>query len=115
MSYSNEIKANVLGVNEDDLNVFGAVSENVVTQMAVNGRSTLNVDYCLATSGVAGPDGGTLDKPVGLFWIAIAAKEGVKAKMFHFGDNRGRNIQIAVLTVLNLLRCELLNIKMEKS
>ena len=115
VSYSNEVKANVLGVNEDDLNVFGAVSENVVTQMAVNGRTTLNVDYCLATSGVAGPEGGTLDKPVGMFWIAIAGKEGVKAKMFHFGDNRGRNIQIAVLTVLNLLRCELLNIKMEKS
>jgi nicotinamide-nucleotide amidase len=115
VSYSNEIKINVLGVNEDDIDQFGAVSEDVVNQMAKNGRTTLNVDYCLATSGIAGPDGGTLEKPVGSLWIAIAGPKGVETKKFHFGDDRGRNIQIAVLTALNLLRCELLKINTEKS
>lgn len=115
VSYANEIKTKVLGVSEENIDQDGAVSKSVVQQMALNGRKTLNVDYCLATSGIAGPEGGTIDKPVGFFWTAIAGPEGVKSKKFQFGDDRERNIQIAVLTVLNLLRCELLKINVEKS
>ena len=115
ISYANEIKSGLVGVDENLLESRGAVSEAVVSQMAQKGREILNVDYCLATSGIAGPEGGSVDKPVGLVWIALAGPEGVKTKRFHFGDNRGRNIQITVLTALNLLRCDLLKINIEKS
>ncbi|MBL1279391.1 MAG: competence/damage-inducible protein A [Fluviicola sp.] len=110
VSYSNELKANIVGVEESSLEEFGAVSEEVVLQMAKNGRKKLNVDYCIATSGVAGPTGGTDEKPVGLVWIAIAGPNFSKAYRFQFGNHRGRNIQSTVLTGLNLLRCELMGL-----
>jgi len=72
--------------------------------MALNIKNLFNVDYAIATSGIAGPDGGTEVKPVGTTWIAIADKSGVFAKKFTFGDNRERNIQKASITALNLLR-----------
>lgn len=104
VSYSNELKVNLLNVSLKDIETYGAVSETVVIQMAVGARLSLGTDYALATSGVAGPNGGTDDKPVGTVWIAIAGKEGVFAKKFLFEKDRGRNIKRASLAALSMLR-----------
>ncbi len=110
VSYSNELKEHFVGVKKDLLINFGAVSEEVVRSMAENGKRLLNVDYCLSISGIAGPDGGTEEKPVGTVWIGLATPNGVKAKCFLFGDQRDRNIRMSILSAMNLLRCELLEI-----
>ncbi|MFT5779918.1 MAG: nicotinamide-nucleotide amidase [Crocinitomicaceae bacterium] len=110
VSYSYELKSSLVGVKMEDIVKEGAVSETVVLQMATGGRKTLGVDYCLAASGIAGPGGGTEDKPVGTVWIALATPDRVIAKKFLFGENRERNIRKTVLTALNLLRCELLEL-----
>lgn len=115
VSYSNDVKINSLGVDQNAIEEHGAVSREVVEQMALGARGRLNTDYSIALSGVAGPDGGTEEKPVGTVWIAVAGPQGVHAKCFRFETNRQRNIQRAVLTALNLLRCELLEINIEKS
>lgn len=115
ISYSNELKINLVGVNASSIQNFGAVSEQVVTEMATNGRKILNVDYCIATSGVAGPTGGSDEKPVGTVWICVAGPDAVYAKKFNFGDDRARNIKITGLTGLNMLRRMLLKINKEKS
>jgi len=107
VSYANEIKVNELGVNEKDIQQFGAVSKQVVEQMALGVLNKMKVDYAIATSGIAGPEGGTTEKPVGLVWIAVASKDGIFSKDFKFGDNRERNIQRAALTALNFLRKEI--------
>jgi nicotinamide-nucleotide amidase len=104
ISYANEVKESFLGVTQEDLNVHGAVSKQVVESMAKGIMKAMNVDFAIATSGIAGPDGGTLEKPVGLVWIAVADKERVFAKQFLLGKNRERVIQAATLTSLNLLR-----------
>jgi nicotinamide-nucleotide amidase len=104
IAYSNEIKMKELGVSEKALLENGAVSEEVVKQMAGNVRTRFGSDYSIAVSGIAGPDGGTKDKPVGLTWIAIAGPSGVHAGKYLFGDNRERNIRRAALQALNLLR-----------
>lgn len=104
VSYSNELKASLLNVSLKDIETYGAVSETVVTQMAVGARLSLGTDYALATSGIAGPNGGTDDKPVGTVWIAIAGKEGFFAKKFLFEKDRGRNIKRASLAALSMLR-----------
>ena len=114
LTYTNELKNRLVDVSKKDLDKVGAVSAEVVTQMAKNGREKLGVDICISTSGVAGPDGGTEDLPVGTIWIGIATKENVIAKKFQFGDHRERNIQMTVLTALNLVRCEILGILIEK-
>ncbi|MPQ48310.1 competence/damage-inducible protein A [Marinifilum sp. N1E240] len=107
VSYCNEIKEKVLGVNVEDLNNFGAVSQQVVEQMAIGARKALNVDYALATSGIAGPDGGTEEKPVGTVWIALASKSKVISQKLSLYKVRERNIRVAALKVLNLLLIEL--------
>ena len=107
VSYCNEIKEKVLGVNAKDLNKFGAVSQQVVEQMAIGARKALNVDYALATSGIAGPDGGTEEKPVGTVWIALASKSKVISQKLSLYKVRERNIRVAALKVLNLLLIEL--------
>ena len=114
ISYANEVKVDFVCVNHSDIERDGAVSEVVVKQMAENGRRHLGVDYCISTSGITGPEGGSEEKPVGLVWIGIAGPEGVVAKHFLFGDFRERNIRKTVLSALNLLRCELLEINTEK-
>ena len=110
VSYANEVKISNVNVSEVALEKYGAVSREVVEQMAINGKARLNVDYCISTSGVAGPDGGSSEKPVGFVWIAIATPEGVFSLNKTFGNSRERIIKSAVLTSLNLLRCELMNI-----
>jgi nicotinamide-nucleotide amidase len=104
IAYSNEIKVKELDVSEKSLLENGAVSKEVVKQMAVHVRARFSTDYSIAVSGIAGPDGGTKDKPVGLTWIAIAGPSGVHAGKYLFGDNRERNIRRATLQALNLLR-----------
>lgn len=104
VSYANEVKKEILGVNEDDLNTFGAVSQQVVEQMAKSARTIMHTDYALATSGVAGPDGGSQEKPVGTVWIAFASKDSVFSKKFLFEKNRERNIRRASLAALSMLR-----------
>ena len=115
VSYSNRIKADLVHVSEKTLEQYGAVSKQVVEEMALNGRKVLGTDYSVAVSGIAGPDGGTEEKPVGTVWIGVAGFERVLSKKFMFGNNRERNIRRSVLTALNLLRCELLEINIEKS
>ena len=107
VSYANDVKVKQLNVEPSDIETYGAVSKEVVEQMAIGGRKLLNTDYCLATSGIAGPDGGTEDKPVGSVWIALASPMEVKSRLFQFGEHRERNIHRSALAALNMLRKEL--------
>jgi len=95
IAYDNEVKEKLLGVRKEDLITFGAVSQTVVEQMAIGAKNTLGTDYAIATSGIAGPDGGTEEKPVGTVWIAIAGDFGVISKKYNFYKVRERNIQRA--------------------
>jgi nicotinamide-nucleotide amidase len=104
VTYANEIKENILAVSASDLENLGAVSKNVVEQMALGARQKFGTDYALATSGIAGPDGGSPEKPVGTTWIAIAGPQGVMSKKYHFGEHRGRNIRRAALSALFILQ-----------
>jgi nicotinamide-nucleotide amidase len=104
VAYSNEVKANVLGVNSNSLEEFGAVSQEVVEQMASGVIKAIGTDYGIATSGIAGPDGGTEEKPVGTVWIAVASKDKVISEKFVFSKERGRNIRMASLAGFNMLR-----------
>lgn len=107
LTYSNQLKVQIAQVNADILNEFGAVSEQVAKQMAANGKKILGVDYCLSTTGVAGPSGGSPEKPVGLVWVGLAGPNGTFAKQFRFGDNRQRNLDMTVLSAMNWLRYQL--------
>ncbi len=104
ISYSYQLKEKIVGVKHNTIIEFGAVSEEVVIEMASNGRKKLGVDFCISISGVAGPEGGTADKPVGTVWIAIATPNKVHTKLFNFGYNRSRNIQSTIAAALNFLR-----------
>ena len=88
VAYDNRVKEQVLGVSAEDLKTHGAVSEVVVKQMADGVRSLMHTDYSIATSGIAGPDGGTPEKPVGTVWIGWATPEGTFAECFHLGKLR---------------------------
>jgi nicotinamide-nucleotide amidase len=104
-SYSNKIKENVLGVKKETLEKFGAVSEQVALEMVEGVKNVMETDYAIATTGIAGPTGGTEDKPVGTVWIAIAGQHKTFAKKFIFvGDHRERNIVRSSQTALQLLR-----------
>jgi nicotinamide-nucleotide amidase len=109
LTYSYDIKESLLDIKKETLLTNGAVSDIIAQEMALSGLKKLGVDVCISTTGIAGPLGGTEDKPVGLVWIGLATKNQVKAKRFQFGDNRERNIQMTVLSALNWLRYELQN------
>ena len=102
VAYDNSIKEQVLGVQHDTLLQHGAVSEQTVLQMAEGVRSLMHTDYAIATSGIAGPTGGTPDKPVGTVWIAWATPTGTRAQCFHFGAARERE-QITLRAVTEAL------------
>lgn len=114
IAYSNEVKENILGVKKETLAKCGAVSEETVREMAVNVRKKLKADYSIAVSGIAGPDGGTNEKPVGTVWIAVASPKNIIAKKFQFGNNRLVNIERAVITALNMLRKAILEVHSSK-
>lgn len=114
VAYSNEIKNKFLKVPEQVLKIHGAVSQQVAEAMALGVRSELNADYSIATTGIAGPDGGTLEKPVGMVWIAVAGPSGVKSKMYIFKHNRERNIIRSTQTSLNMLRILILKDNSDK-
>lgn len=103
-AYSNQVKEKILGVKTETLINFGAVSEETACEMATGAKKVLNADFAVATTGIAGPDGGTPEKPVGTVWIAVATDKTVKAKKFTFGDNRERNILRSGQTALQFLR-----------
>lgn len=88
VAYSNEVKECALGVKHSTLEQHGAVSEETVREMAEGVRQRLGADYAIATTGVAGPDGGTPEKPVGTVWIAVASAAHTEAKLLQFGANR---------------------------
>jgi nicotinamide-nucleotide amidase len=103
VAYSNEAKANVLGVDREIIALHGAVSRQVVTRMAEGVRRLLGTDYAVATSGIAGPDGATPDKPVGTVWIAVATPVTTTARLFHLSPTRERNIARAAMKAIEML------------
>ena len=113
VAYDNRIKEQVLGVAHDTLMENGAVSEQTVREMAEGVRTLMNTDYAIATSGIAGPTGGTKDKPVGTVWIAWATPTGTEARCFHFGVARERE-QITMRAVNEALVHLIKSIKMKK-
>lgn len=104
IAYDNRIKMEELSVDSAILEKYGAVSEETVIAMATNVRAKLGTDYSISVSGIAGPSGGSDEKPVGLVWIALAGKKGVKARKFQFGKNRILNITLAANSALEMLR-----------
>ncbi|HCQ29267.1 MAG TPA: competence/damage-inducible protein A [Flavobacteriales bacterium] len=104
ISYSNEVKMNLLDVSPKVLETQGAVSEPVVIQMAKAVAQKLNTDCSIATSGIAGPTGGTPEKPVGTVWIAVYYKGEIITKKYVFTTNRSINIELASLMGMNMLR-----------
>lgn len=100
VAYDNSVKCNLLGVSTEDLQQYGAVSEPVVHQMAESVRNLLQTDYAIATSGIAGPDGGTPEKPVGTVWMAWATPQGTFAECFHLGKLREQIVLRACNTAL---------------
>jgi nicotinamide-nucleotide amidase len=107
ISYDNQVKLELLRVNKETLDTVGAVSEEVVKQMAATALELLKTDYVITTSGILGPDGGTEQKPVGLIWIAIGSKNGIRANHFNFRFDRTRNMEQAAIVALEMLRKEM--------
>ena len=104
VAYANEVKENVLQVNSADIETFGAVSQQVVEQMAVGVRKLLKTDVAIATSGIAGPTGGSDEKPVGTTWIAVCSDDMVVSREFSFGKLREQNILRATQAALLMLK-----------
>jgi len=104
VAYSNDIKERILGVSKEILEKHGAVSEPVVKEMAACIRNLYQSNYVIATSGIAGPEGGSAEKPIGTTWIAVASAKQILAEKYLFGNLRSTNIQKASLTALNMLR-----------
>ena len=107
VSYSNESKRDILGVNMEDIVRYGAVSEQVARQMAEGAKRISGADYAIATTGIAGPTGGSEEKPVGTVWMAVATPEGTKAVMRQSGTDRGQIISRASAYAIEMLYNEL--------
>ncbi len=108
IAYHNDVKRNVLGVRAEDIEHYGAVSEQVALQMASGVREKLRADVGVSVTGIAGPSGGTAEKPVGLVWVAVHASE-VKARRFHVGGDRAEIRQRAAQAALEMVRRALSN------
>lgn len=104
VSYSYQAKEDLLGVEKNVLDKLGAVSEEVVTQMAKGALKNIGTDYTIAVSGIMGPGGGTDDKPVGSVWVAVGSKQKINTHKFQFRFDRERNIILTATNALNLLR-----------
>jgi nicotinamide-nucleotide amidase len=108
VSYANSVKMNQLGVQETTLQQHGAVSEQTVREMVSGANRLLGTDVAVATSGIAGPDGGTPEKPVGTVWIAVGDGQRTVTRKLQLSKNRLVNIQYSAYYALNLLRLFLL-------
>ena len=105
LTYAYETKVKLADINQDMLNNVGAVSEEVCAAMATNAKQKLDVDYCISTTGIAGPDGGTADKPVGLVYIGLAKPDGsVEVKKCEFHGTRLQIIERTAYTALDMVR-----------
>lgn len=109
VSYANSVKMDILNVNEQALKDFGAVSEETVTAMVKGAVKELKADYCIATSGIMGPDGGTQEKPVGTVWVGVGNDNKVVTQKFSFRFDRSRNIEMTAIQALNMMRKYLLD------
>jgi len=109
IAYANSVKTQLLGVPEDVIEKEGAVSESTVREMASRARNLFNTDYAVATSGIAGPDGGSEAKPVGTVWIAIASEKEAVCEKYVFGNDRLTNIRRFSLAALNFLRKQIIS------
>ncbi|HYK76235.1 MAG TPA: competence/damage-inducible protein A [Daejeonella sp.] len=103
VSYANELKQNLLGVKPETINQFGAVSEETVAEMARGAIQNCGSDYSVAVSGIAGPTGGTPEKPVGTIWVAVANKNKTVTHKFQFGSRRMQNIERSAINALTML------------
>ena len=110
-AYSNEAKIRVLGVKEDTINKYGAVSYQVAEEMAQGGKKILAVDICLADTGIAGPSGATQEKPLGLFYIGLSNPSGTYSRKHSFPGNREQNKRDAAEAALGWLKEYLLGLK----
>jgi len=104
VAYSYDVKEGSLGISQEILQKYGAVSQEVVEAMAKSIRVKMNTDYSLAVSGIAGPGGGMPNKPVGTVWIAVSSKETCKSQLFHFRGDRQKVIQHTTANALEFLR-----------
>ena len=108
IAYSNEVKSKLLNVSHNTLENFGAVSKQTVEEMCVGALKSFNTDFAISVSGIAGPGGGTDEKPVGTTWICVASNDKLIAEKHLFGEDRDRNVRRATLTALNMLRTNFL-------
>lgn len=107
VTYSYDLKMSLLDVKAETLAKYGAVSEETVKEMALGALQNFKTDYAVAVSGIAGPDGGMPDKPVGTVWIAVAHAKGVVSKVFSFGNKRTQNIERSAAAALSMILNEL--------
>jgi len=110
IAYSDKVKTEILGIEPELIRQNGAVSAEVVEKMAKGAIRYFKTDYAIATSGIAGPGGGSREKPVGTTWIAVASADKCYSKKYSFGEHRGRNVEKASFTALNILRKFILGI-----
>lgn len=103
ISYDNSVKENVLGVASDTLATVGAVSSDCAAQMAVGARRLLKTDLAVSLTGIAGPDGGSAEKPVGLVWFGLATADGVRTEKAIFPGDREEVRRHAILHALGML------------
>ena len=108
ITYSYDSKENFLGVKKETLEKYGAVSEECVLEMVKGVKQKFKTEYAIAVSGIAGPGGGTPDKPVGTVWISVSTPTETKAKKFFFHRSRIQNIEMSATAALNMLRMELI-------
>ena len=108
VTYANATKTKVLGVPSEMIEKCGVVSQDVVESMATGVRSLMDADYGVATTGIAGPSGGTDENPVGTVWIGVASALGVVSKCFNFGKDRENIINRATIAAYEMLRQELI-------
>jgi len=108
VAYSNEVKIHILGVKAETIENYGAVSKQTAIEMAETGRKLLSVDICISDTGIAGPSGAAPGKPVGLFYVALAAKGSSLSEKHVFSGNREQNKLDATEAALNVLRQYLL-------
>lgn len=107
VSYDNSVKTNVLKVKEETLANYGAVSKECVEEMATGVKKLMGTTYAIATSGVAGPQGGSAEKPVGMVWVAVAGENFIATKEFRFKGSRKLNIERFSSNALNFMRTEI--------